>query len=298
MKFLIIIPAHNEEKCIISCLQSLENQLFEELKIVVVNDGSTDNTKSLLEDFKTKTSLDDFTVLHREKSHHQPGKKVVDAFNFGLNYQKESHKDFDVICKMDADIIFPSDYFYHIGSMFEANPKLGMASGIIKINPSHKTETDIFDFSNEHHIWQFENLSSKNHIRGPIKAYRWECFQEIGGLRPVLGWDNIDVMLAQKNGWEIETNKNLWVKHLRPTAQKYQKDKAIKQGEYFYNIGLSFPLATLSALKSSFKNKSVKQFFQTIKSYVNQKHDLVLTDDEIQFIRKLRWRSLRQKFFN
>jgi hypothetical protein len=50
----------------------------------------------------------------------------------------------------------------------------------------------------------------------------------MNGLRPVLGWDNIDVMLAKKNNWETVTIKDLWVKHLRPTAYKYKKQKAEK----------------------------------------------------------------------
>ena len=44
----------------------------------------------------------------------------------------------------------------------------------------------------------------------------------MNGLRPVLGWDNIDVMLAQMHGWDVITIKDIWVKHLRPTAYKYK----------------------------------------------------------------------------
>lgn len=47
----------------------------------------------------------------------------------------------------------------------------------------------------------------------------------MNGLRPVLGWDNIDVMLAQMHGWDVITIKDIWVKHLRPTAYKYKSKK-------------------------------------------------------------------------
>jgi hypothetical protein len=87
---------------------------------------------------------------------------------------------------------------------------------------------------------EFENLSSKNHVRGPIKSYRKELFLKMNGLRAVLGWDNIDVMLCKMHGFETVTIKELWVKHLRPTAYKYKSQKAEKLGEYFYNIGLIF----------------------------------------------------------
>src|SRR5690606_5876578 len=127
-----------------------------------------------------------------------------------------------------------------------------------------------FDFKDEKNHWIFENISSKNHVRGPIKSYRKQCFEDMNGLRPVLGWDNIDVMLAKKHGWEVITIKDLWVKHLRPTAYKYKNQKAEKLGEYFYNIGLSLPLTVISSAKSALKNKSLSEFFITLKSFLKQ----------------------------
>ena len=51
MKFLIIIPAHNEEENILPCLESLKNQTFQDFKCVIVNDGSTDKTQEIVERF-------------------------------------------------------------------------------------------------------------------------------------------------------------------------------------------------------------------------------------------------------
>jgi hypothetical protein len=115
------------------------------------------------------------------------------------------------------------------------------------------------------------------------------------GLRPVLGWDNIDVMLAKKYGWETVTIKNLWVKHLRPTAFQYKNQKAEKLGEYFYNIGLNLPLTLISSGKSSFKNRSFSEFLTTLKSFLKQKGKKSLSDEEIKFIRKLRWNQIFQR---
>lgn len=277
MKFLIIIPAHNEEQFIADCLSSLQQQTLQEFACVVVNDGSTDKTREITEGFMASDSR--FKIVNLEKSEHQPGAKVVLTFNKGLStFDLQS---FDVICKFDADIIFPQHYLQEINKVYEENPAAGMVSGLVHIEKDGD--------------WVFENLSSRNHVRGPIKSYRRECFVAIKGLRPVLGWDNIDVMLAQKNGWQTVTLKNLWVKHLRPTAYKYKSQKARKLGEYFYNIGLSLPLAIISSVKSSIKNKSLKEFFITIRSYTQQHHPLQLSSEEIQYIRQLRWSEMAKK---
>ena len=294
MKFLIIIPVHNEGVYLPFCLKSLASQTYSDFNLVLVNDGSTDNTPDLIQQFVEDHPKMLIKVLNLEKSEHQPGAKVVRTFNKGLELQ--SLEGYDVICKFDSDIVFPSNYLQRINDVFEANPKAGMVSGLVYVKKSIFEYDLALDFKDEKRQWQFENISSKDHVRGPIKAYRKECFLAMNGLRPVLGWDNIDVMLAQMHGWEIVTLKNIWVKHLRPTAYKYKEQKAEKLGEYFYNIGLSFPLALVSSAKSSLKNKSFSEFKITMKNFLNQKHERSLNKEEIEYIRNLRWRAMLNKF--
>lgn len=301
MKFLIIIPAHNEENNISYCLESLKKQNFQDFVCMIVNDGSTDRTAEIINNFKNQDSR--FRVLDLETSEHSPGAKVVRTFDKGL--QALDWKDFDVVCKYDADIVFPTNYLEKINQTFETNPKAGIVSGLVYIK-KYKSNSEIknlrnpnenwLDFSNKNNEWIFENLSSKNHVRGPIKAYRKECFEDMNGLRTVLGWDNLDILLAKKHGWDVVTIKDLWVKHLRPTAYKYKSQKAEKLGQYFYNIGLSLPLAIISSAKSSFKNRSAKEFFITINSFLKQKERQNLSTEEIKFIRNLRWKEFFKNF--
>jgi cellulose synthase/poly-beta-1,6-N-acetylglucosamine synthase-like glycosyltransferase len=301
MKFLIIIPAHNEENNISFCLESLKKQNFQDFVCMIVNDGSTDRTAEIINNFKNQDSR--FRVLDLETSEHSPGAKVVRTFDKGL--QALDWKDFDVVCKYDADIVFPTNYLEKINQTFETNPKAGIVSGLVYIK-KYKSNSEIknlrnpnenwLDFSNKNNEWIFENLSSKNHVRGPVKAYRKECFEDMSGLRAVLGWDNLDILLAKKHGWDVVTIKDLWVKHLRPTAYKYKSQKAEKLGQYFYNIGLSLPLAIISSAKSSFKNRSAKEFFITINSFLKQKERQNLSTEEIKFIRNLRWKEFFKNF--
>lgn len=294
MRFLIVIPTHNEQKNILFCLESLKNQTFRDYEIVVVNDGSTDKTQDMVSAFISDPMISDkFSILNLEKSEHEPGAKVVRTFNKGLETADLSR--FDILCKFDADIIFPENYLKKLNALYEENPKAGMVSGIVTIKKSVFEKKLAFDFKDEKHQWVFENISSKDHVRGPIKSYRKQCFEDMDGLRPVLGWDNIDVMLAKKHGWEVLTLKDLWVKHLRPTAYKYKNQKAEKLGEYFYNIGLSLPLTVISSAKSALKNKSVSEFFLTLKSFLKQNGKRKISDEEIKFVRNLRWNQMFNK---
>lgn len=274
MNFLIVIPAHNEEAHLEKCLNSLKNQTLQNFFCVVVDDGSSDKTGQIAQDYAN--ALSNFEVLHLEKSTHEPGAKVVRTFNKAL--EKFSLDQFDGVCKFDADIVFPEDYLEKITHIYQQNPNAGMVSGLVYIKKNGE--------------WEYESLSNKNHVRGPIKSYRKNCFEQMNGLRPVLGWDNIDTMLAKMNGFDVMTIKDLWVKHLRPTAYKYKNQKAEKLGEYFYNIGLSFPLALVSSAKSSLKNRSILEFATTIRSFLKQKNKRSLSEEEIRFIRKLRWNQI------
>ena len=53
------------------------------------------------------------------------------TFNKGL--ETENLENFDVVCKFDADIIFPENYLEKINEVYEKNPKAGMVSGLVYI---------------------------------------------------------------------------------------------------------------------------------------------------------------------
>jgi glycosyltransferase involved in cell wall biosynthesis len=57
LKFLIIIPAHNEEAHLSFTLDSLQQQSFKDFKVVVVNDGSTDTTPEVIKALQIQTRV-------------------------------------------------------------------------------------------------------------------------------------------------------------------------------------------------------------------------------------------------
>ncbi len=55
-KISVIIPVYNVEKYLAECLTSVVNQTFKDIEIICVNDGSTDNSPMILEEFAQKDS--------------------------------------------------------------------------------------------------------------------------------------------------------------------------------------------------------------------------------------------------
>ena len=53
-KVSIIVPVYNVEKYLNKCLNSLVNQTFKDIEIIIINDGSPDNSKQIIENYKAK----------------------------------------------------------------------------------------------------------------------------------------------------------------------------------------------------------------------------------------------------
>lgn len=280
MDIYIIIPAHNEEEFIGKTLQSLVEQTLLPKKIVVVNDASTDGTQKIIDTFSEKY---DFikSVFHNSKKLHEPGSKVINAFYKGFETLDD---DFDIICKFDADLIFPKNYLQKIAEAFKNDQTIGMAGG--------------FCYIEKDGVWVLENLTNKDHIRGALKAYRKDCFQQIKGLKNAMGWDTVDELQAQYHGWKIKTDTSLQVKHLKPTGKVYSKASKHKQGEAFYKMRYGFWLTLIASAKLASKKNSFSFFADTLKGYFkakNAKLDFIVSEKEGEFIRNLRWQNIRKK---
>ncbi|WP_292010286.1 glycosyltransferase family A protein [Chryseobacterium sp.] len=282
MRFLIIIPAHNEEEHLGSTLESLVLQSFRDFKVIIVNDGSTDNTQGVIQQYTDKDPRFESVIL--QKSTHQPGSKVVNAFKKGLETQNPD--DFEVICKFDADIILPENYLETVDNTFKERPEYGLVGGLLYI----QTETG---------DWVYEGNSNKKHVRGPMKAYRKECFMEIGGLRETLGWDNIDSIILEHLGWKEIVLPELHVKLIKVKGKDYTVKQSEYYGKYFYFLGLNRFLAYIASLKEASKSKSVSFFFQIITSYErcrSSKLELKISKEEQRIINKQRWTMLKKKW--
>jgi glycosyltransferase involved in cell wall biosynthesis len=282
MKYYIIIPAYNEETFISLTLQSIVEQTVLPSKVVVVNDGSTDKTEEIVKSF---TSNHSFISLVNKTSEaiHLPGSKVIQAFQKGL---ETLDNNYDFIVKADADLIFPANYFETISKHFQSDERIGMVGGFAYIEKNGE--------------WVLENLTDKDHIRGAFKAYRKECFQQIGGLKPAMGWDTVDELLCKFYNWKVVTDATLKVKHLKPTGVNYNKNARFKQGEAFYSLGYGFLITAIASAKLAILKRKPLLFFDYMQGFWKAKmakNPLLVTHEQVEFIKKYRWKTMKEKLF-
>ena len=282
MNYYIIIPSYNEESLISLTLQSLIKQTVLPSKVVVVNDNSTDRTASIVEEF-TKQYPWISLVNKISDAVHLPGSKVIQAFHEG---EKHIDENYDILVKIDADLIFPSNYFETIIKHFQSDERNGMVGGFCYIEKNGK--------------WVLENLTDKDHIRGALKAYRKETFKQIGGLKPAMGWDTVDELLCKFYNWKIVTDESLHVKHLKPTGARYDKTARYKQGEAFYTLGYGFFITAIASAKLAMMKKKPFLFIDYLKGFWKAKiakKPLLVTTEQAKFIRNYRLQKMKEKLF-
>ncbi|WP_405377372.1 glycosyltransferase [Nonlabens sp. Asnod3-A02] len=279
MKILIIVPVLNEYLHLSNFINSINHQTYTSFELIAVDDGSIDNSQKALKEWSSKRNI--HCILEKEPSISTPGAKVIKTFYRGLiSY----HKKFDIICKFDADLILPCNYLERIVTEFKSKKEIGMVSGHLYIK---KKDT-----------WIFENISDKKSSRGPIKAYRTECFKQIGGLKASIGWDTIDEMLARFHGWEVVTIPELHVKHLKPTGAAYNSRSKYLQGEAFYKMRYGRILTFITAAKMAWNKKQFQLIADYLKGYhLAQKKNLapLVTEEQGRFIRNYRWNGIKSK---
>ena len=95
-KVSVIVPVYNVEKYIQKCLESLVNQTLEEIEIIIVNDGTKDNSMKIVEEYKDKYPQK-IVCLKKQNG------GLSDARNYGLPYATGEYIAF----------FRPGEFIYH-----------------------------------------------------------------------------------------------------------------------------------------------------------------------------------------
>ena len=226
-RYLLISPCRNEARYLRRTLDSVAAQSVQPGAWVVVDDGSTDETAAILDEYSRRVPY--LRVVRRMRSgRRNVGPGVVDAFYAGLATVRV--EDFDYLCKLDTDLELPAGYFELLMRRMEGNPRLGTTSGKPWFN--HPLGGALVP-----------EICGDEMSAGMTKFYRLACFKEIGGFVPQVMWDGIDCHRARMLGWIAESagDEALRFVHLRPqgASQKGIWTGRVRAGFGQYFMGTS-----------------------------------------------------------
>jgi len=174
----VIIPTYRHSQYVVRTIKSVLEQAFSDYEIIVVNDGSPDQTRKVLEPF-----VENRTIRYYE----QPNRGQAAARNEGVRHAKG-----EFIAFLDDDDFWPPDKLLWQVRFLEHHPEVGIVGGTYLAVDEADLPVEPGDF---HPSITFESLFARNPFLSPGQTLmRSALLADIGGLNPAIwGADDWDL---------------------------------------------------------------------------------------------------------
>ncbi len=235
----VIIPTYNEEDVILKCLESLSKQTFKEFEIIIVDDGSTDNTVELIKNIK---------VIHGK--HQGAGA----ARNLGAKQAKGN-----VLVFVDADMTFDHHFLKMLVKPIISGKSKGTFSKDEYVSNWEKPFARAYNLNEG---WENKKRHPKKYpdTQKVFRAILKSEFEKVGGF--TAGGYNDDWSLSEKLGYEANLAEKAIFYHKNPDNLKeifshaqWVGKRQYKLGVFGYLIGLvrsSLPVSLIVGLTKAF----------------------------------------------
>jgi len=193
----VVVTTYNSQRTVKNCLDHIMSLKYphEKLAVIVVDDGSEDETVEIVKAFPVELIQQDH-------------KGYPSAMNAGI---KSSRGEIVVI--IDSDIYVSEDYLTRILDELK-DPCVGIASGYVAVAPTSHFWAKVIGFEAED---RYDQMRSKcvDFITSTSTAYRTKLFMEVGLFNEELkrGSDEDLAHRAFKVGWKIVLSKNALCYH-------------------------------------------------------------------------------------
>ncbi len=257
-----IIPARNEEKFIGETLAALLNQDIADNNIIVVNDGSEDKTKDVVNSFP---NIELINIENRGfDAHGTPN--LAKVINQGLE-KLLPDVIYDYIMILGSDHILPSNYIRKIVDLMDENRDIAICSGQIK---GEKSKVP----------------------RGSGRIVRSDFWKTIGLQYPLkFGFETYLLIKAQQLGYKINVLNDLISLTSRPTRKSYKKETYVSYGKSLRALGYIQLYSAGRIGLISLKNP--KGAFYMLKGYTSS--DIEFYEEDFRcFLRYIQYVRLKQ----
>lgn len=166
----VLIPAYNAEKYIEPCLRAVMSQTYQNLEILVINDGSQDKTAAILEELAAADAR--LKIVHNSEN-----LKLIATLNKGLQLAKG-----EFIARTDADDISRPDWIKTLLTFLLENPDIqavGAGINMFKNDPHSDGRTHFYPL---HHNDIIQEMMYSNPFAHPVMLIRSGLFHQ-NGLR-------------------------------------------------------------------------------------------------------------------
>ena len=255
--FSVIIPLFNKEKFIEATLKSVLNQSFTDFEILVIDDGSTDNSAQLIKGF------DDARIRY----YYKENEGVSSARNDGI---KKAQSDY--ISFIDADDYWYPDFLEEMYKVIQKHPEQKVFSAAIEIETSKKVIPASYSIvkKSDYEIVNYFTASSKETvICTSCAVFHKNIFEEIGTF-------DIEIKSGQDTDMWIRIGINYPVVFSWKILARYVYDEnSLSKNNNYLNKKINF-----SKFEEQEKtNPSLKKFLDLNRFSLAIKSKLIADDD-------------------
>ncbi len=180
-KIDVLIPAYNAESTLQAAVASIQSQTVSDIRIIVVNDGSTDRTGEILAEMAQEDAR--ITILTR------PNGGIVSALNAGLEISTAEY-----IARHDADDLAYPNRFREQLSFLEGNPPyVAVGSNVHHIDQDGKLIGTQSRFAGDVEPDPDWLPSKEPYLMHPFLMVRREAIEKVGGYRYVVHAEDTDL---------------------------------------------------------------------------------------------------------
>ncbi len=135
----VIIPIYNKEKYVIDAIQSVLNQTYQHFELILLNDGSKDNSLPVVEDYLSGLKLKNSIQYNKISLYNRKNCGVSTTRNQGAEYAK-----YNFLAFLDADDWWEPDFLSEMIEMIQDFPEASVwGTGYNKIRNNRKIESEI-----------------------------------------------------------------------------------------------------------------------------------------------------------
>src|SRR5579859_6070783 len=190
----VLIPAHNEEGVILQTVTSVLASDYAEMRVIVVDDGSTDATGELLDS--------SFSGEPRVQIIHQLNRGKAAALNNAL-----SHAQTEIVITIDADTEIEPDAIRQLVRHF-SDPKIGAVAGNVKVGNRSRwlTRWQALEYITSQNMEKraFDLLNCITVVPGALGAWRKQAIEAGGGITADTVAEDADLTVAiRRLGWRV-----------------------------------------------------------------------------------------------
>lgn len=199
-KVSVVVPAYNVSSYIRAALTSLESQTFPEFEVLVVDDGSTDNTAAIVKEFCQRDSR--FQLLQK------PNGGLSSARNYGIRYARGEY-----IALLDGDDVYHSDKLANHVTRLDKEADVGVVYSASRTIRDDGRPTFLTLSGKPVHSHPLLALLCKNFVgHGSNAVFRRCLMDEVGEFDEELrSWEDVDFWLriAATQKWRFYREKRI-----------------------------------------------------------------------------------------